>query len=612
MHSSKLIETKSDNVHSKKHERLIKFITIGDSGVGKSCLIFRFANNIFPHSYTSTIGINDRTRTIDYQDITIKLQVFDSLQHSFRPQNQYYHAVDGVLLVYDISDRETFQNIIKVWCGNVKTYGKTDVKCILVGTKSDLRSPLRKVSYQEGSELAKKIGMPFIEVSSKTGVRADEAFSILTNEVLKQKGLAPLPVPFQAIEIKSNPSDKKISPSQMFSHEKKLLFPEKKSSEFIQPIVILDIDETLILGQNKNNFAVATFNHQLIKTLVQAGIKEVYLLTAFELRILRTKWERDEDQQLLRLDLINHLEEKGITVKAIVSNHDIVSSYDKEASELKENTWISRCLSGDYYNNIIKPREKSVNDNPDINLNEDKVYQDVIEQQKKNKVVIDQIISLYKSNNIKSPLADLLFTSLKREGIIFDNKSQTVLFIDDKMHYINAVSEIAKKHEIEIACLQIKNPYEQNYSDFFSKYYPIFSMLEYKNLVLTTNTKLGDIRNQAFHVLTKYSFLGGESKNKNVILTPLNKALEVFSRVKNDMEKNIHDHDYIGACNAMIHELTKRHQELVSNKDKFHLKEQGIVDSITVRFNIAMDELEKLRLQLSSAMIHNNCLVRLG
>lgn len=172
---------------SREYDYLFKFQVIGDSGVGKSCLILRFTENTFTHDYISTLGIDFRIRKIDYQDRTLRLHVWDSVgQERFRAiRNENYRGLHGIALTYDISDPESFHNI-QVWKNEVEKYGNEYNRLILVGTKADLNDTERKVSYEEGLELAQKLGIPFIEVSAKTGANVDEAFFMLASEVLKQ------------------------------------------------------------------------------------------------------------------------------------------------------------------------------------------------------------------------------------------------------------------------------------------------------------------------------------------------------------------------------------------------------------------------------------------
>jgi hypothetical protein len=380
----------------------------------------------------------------------------------------------------------------------------------------------------------------------------------------------------------------------LFNSEKKMVLSEPK--KFTPPIVILDVDETLILGKNSENFAIDTFNDRLIHTLVQSGIKEVYLLTAFKLDILKTKAERDEIKPLLRLSLIKYLEEKGITTKAVVTNYDIAHCAAPLSNELKlaEDNWISKPFAGHHYNSVIKPFEEKVLDDPNIDLNENKDYQKSIQAQKDGSEIVNKITNFYETKSIKAPLADILFTCLKQEESLSGEEKRTVLFLDDKMHYIEAVSAVAKKHKIFIDCLKITDePYQQNYNDFFQMHYPI---LEYQQLVLKFHAELEAIHNNIPQALPK-SFLSKQSKYLGVIQKPISKLFEVFNNVEKDMVKNINRHDYIGACNAIIHELKK--SENLLKEHPFPREEKNIADKIIKQLTQMIKGIKKIQLSLA-------------
>jgi Ras-related protein Rab-2A len=120
------------------YDYMLKFISVGDSGVGKSCLLLRLVNKEFQQTET-TIGIEFGSQIIDIQGKQIKLQIWDTAgQESFKSISRaYYRNAIGCLLVYDITRRETFVHI-KDWLEDVKSHGNDQIKSILVANKSDL------------------------------------------------------------------------------------------------------------------------------------------------------------------------------------------------------------------------------------------------------------------------------------------------------------------------------------------------------------------------------------------------------------------------------------------------------------------------------------------
>ena len=212
------------------HDYFFKFHVIGDSGVGKSCLLLRFTDYVYPESYISTIGIDFKVRNMDYDGRIIKLQVWDTPgQERFGTiRSQNYGDGHGVLLIYDVTDIESFNNI-KIWNHEVARYWRTTVKLVLVGAKSDLKGK-RQVDFEMGMELANKLGIPFIETSAKTSSNVEEAFRILASEVLSDLCRAPVllpkltlasPSPSKFLETLRELNEKKFSPIEELAAPRK-------------------------------------------------------------------------------------------------------------------------------------------------------------------------------------------------------------------------------------------------------------------------------------------------------------------------------------------------------------------------------------------------------
>lgn len=129
---------------------LFKLLLIGDSGVGKSCLLLRFADDTYTESFISTIGVDFKIRTIDLEGKTVKLQIWDTAgQERFRTiTSSYYRGAHGIIVVYDITDAESFSNV-RMWLKEVERYGSEGVCKLLVGNKSDLANR-RAVEYASG------------------------------------------------------------------------------------------------------------------------------------------------------------------------------------------------------------------------------------------------------------------------------------------------------------------------------------------------------------------------------------------------------------------------------------------------------------------------------
>eukprot|EP00124_Ichthyophonus_hoferi_P004031 Ihof_evm3s399 gene=Ihof_evmTU3s399 len=155
---------------------LFKYIIIGDTGVGKSCLLLQFTDRRFQPVHDLTIGVEFGARMVTIDNKQIKLQIWDTAgQESFRSiTRSYYRGAAGVLLVYDITRRETF-NHLTTWLEDARQHSSTDMAIMLIGNKSDLDAR-RKVSREEGEAFAKEHGLIFLETSAKTADNVEEAF----------------------------------------------------------------------------------------------------------------------------------------------------------------------------------------------------------------------------------------------------------------------------------------------------------------------------------------------------------------------------------------------------------------------------------------------------
>lgn len=165
------------------YDFLIKLLLIGDSGVGKSCLLLRFCDDAWTPSFITTIGIDFKIRTIELDGKRIKLQIWDTAgQERFRTiTTAYYRGAMGILLVFDVTDQKSFENV-RTWHANIEQHASEGVSKILIGNKSDWEEK-RAVSTEQGEELAKELGIPYIETSAKSNANVEEAFFNLAREV---------------------------------------------------------------------------------------------------------------------------------------------------------------------------------------------------------------------------------------------------------------------------------------------------------------------------------------------------------------------------------------------------------------------------------------------
>ncbi|VDM61080.1 unnamed protein product [Angiostrongylus costaricensis] len=171
-----------------EYDYLFKLLLIGDSGVGKSCLLLRFADDTYTESYISTIGVDFKIRTIELDGKTIKLQIWDTAgQERFRTiTSSYYRGAHGIIVVYDITDQESFNNV-KQWLQEIDRYACENVNKLLVGNKCDLTAK-RAVEIQAAKEYADQLGIPFLETSAKSSTNVEQAFLTMASEIKSRMG----------------------------------------------------------------------------------------------------------------------------------------------------------------------------------------------------------------------------------------------------------------------------------------------------------------------------------------------------------------------------------------------------------------------------------------
>ena len=154
-------------------------LVLAHVGVGKSCLLLRFSDDSFTPSFITTIGIDFKIRTIELEGKRIKLQIWDTAgQERFRTiTTAYYRGAMGILLVYDVTDERSFNNI-RNWIKNIEQHASEGVNKILIGNKCDILEK-KVISEEQGKELAAEHGIKFMQTSAKSNIGVEEAFFTL-------------------------------------------------------------------------------------------------------------------------------------------------------------------------------------------------------------------------------------------------------------------------------------------------------------------------------------------------------------------------------------------------------------------------------------------------
>lgn len=166
--------------------QLYKIVIMGDQAVGKTCLLKQFTESSFTDTYCMTMGVESRATTIDISGRVVKLQCWDAGgRESFRSiVRSYYRRAAGALIVYDVTQRDSFNNTLQ-WLEDVRSHSGSSLPVLLVGNKRDLQHE-RQVSFEEAQRLAEQNAMGFKETSALTAANVLEAFTALCGSICQR------------------------------------------------------------------------------------------------------------------------------------------------------------------------------------------------------------------------------------------------------------------------------------------------------------------------------------------------------------------------------------------------------------------------------------------
>ena len=171
-----------------EEEFLMKIIMVGDSGVGKTNLLERYIKNEFWEATRNTVGVDFMAKKVMIHNQQVKIQFWDTAgQEKYKSiSSAYYKSTQGVILVYDVTNRNSFRNI-GMWLTDIRNHSDNSIHFLLVGNKIDIADN-RVITQEEASRYARKEGLFFMEVSAKSNVNqcVNKAFHILFEEILKR------------------------------------------------------------------------------------------------------------------------------------------------------------------------------------------------------------------------------------------------------------------------------------------------------------------------------------------------------------------------------------------------------------------------------------------
>ena len=163
---------------------LYKVLLLGDSSVGKSCLLLRFCDNSFQEAHLTTIGLDFRVKAINLDNNRkVKIQIWDTAgEDRFRSiTRNYYKGAKGILLIFDVTDKESFTHI-KDWVERIHDESPEGITICLIGNKID-RNEDRVISNEEGKKLAEEWKISYFETSAKIGTGVEEVFTSLVKKI---------------------------------------------------------------------------------------------------------------------------------------------------------------------------------------------------------------------------------------------------------------------------------------------------------------------------------------------------------------------------------------------------------------------------------------------
>ena len=166
------------------YEFIFKVLLLGNSNVGKSSLFLRFVDDIWNDTFVPTIGVDFKIKTFDIDEKRIKMQIWDTAgQERFKNIiASYYRVAHGILLIYDVTDKDSFKNLSN-WLIEIEKNSSKNVLKVLIGNKTDLEEK-RVISYNQAKEFADSYGLKYIETSAKKNLNVNEAFATLGRELM--------------------------------------------------------------------------------------------------------------------------------------------------------------------------------------------------------------------------------------------------------------------------------------------------------------------------------------------------------------------------------------------------------------------------------------------
>jgi len=168
-----------------KADYFFKIVLVGDSGVGKSNLLSRYARDEFDPTSRATVGVDYAKKQLEHDGKTIEAQVWDTAGQERHKAltTAFYRGAVGALLIYDISKRDSFENC-EQWLRELRTHSDSSLVAMLVGNKCDLKRQ-QQVDVEDAKDFAEDNGLAFIETSAQGGINVDLAFETIAIQAFR-------------------------------------------------------------------------------------------------------------------------------------------------------------------------------------------------------------------------------------------------------------------------------------------------------------------------------------------------------------------------------------------------------------------------------------------
>lgn len=182
-HTSELLTMQEIKENNDQEDISIKIVIVGDSGVGKSNILSRYISDEFSKDSKATIGVELATKTYKIHEKIVKINLWDTAgQERYKSiSSAYYKGAKGAVIVYDVTKKDTLENVYN-WYREIREMAGSEISIIILGNKSDLNL-LRKVDNEETNELGLKLNVPIFEISAKTSFGVEESFQILITKI---------------------------------------------------------------------------------------------------------------------------------------------------------------------------------------------------------------------------------------------------------------------------------------------------------------------------------------------------------------------------------------------------------------------------------------------